>query len=271
MAEEYELMPGQSPSQEQLEGKSEAQPLGERNDDGPDPGASEGESYKTKKVERPDWLPEKFYDPDEGQIRTEDLAKSYRELESKIRKSKDELKAELKAEAEGEIKAPESPDKYEIPKIDNVVEEELVEHPMLNWFREYAHKNNLSNEEFQAAVSQYVEDARERAPNVERERAKLGENAEERIGYVVNWLNRNVTDPEERALYDQATVTAEGFQSIERMIGRMGGRVPQTSTNGPVSNDLSKEEIRSLMNTDKYFKGDPATVKKVTEWFERNS
>lgn len=267
---EYELMPGQTPSEAQLQQQKEQGFQQDQRNDGNDPGAGEGESHKSQKVERPDWLPEKFYDADAGQVRTEDLAKSYRELEGMIRKSKDELKAELKQEAEGEIKRPDSAAEYKVPEIQDVVVEELQEHPMYNWFKDYAFKNNLSQEEFANAVSQYVETQRAEQPNVETEKAKLGENADARIEYVTNWLNRHVTDPEERKLYDQATVTAEGFRSIERMIGRMGGRVPETS-DGKVANDMTKEEIRSLMNTRKYFEGDPETVKKVTAWFERNS
>ena len=37
--------------------------------------------------ERPDYIPEKFYNPETGEIRTEEMAKSYTQLENLDRRS----------------------------------------------------------------------------------------------------------------------------------------------------------------------------------------
>ena len=68
-------------------------------------------------AERPEWLPEKFWN--DGNPDYENLSKSYAELEKLSSRKKEELTTEIKTEIEQEqLKGiPEAPDKYTIPEI----------------------------------------------------------------------------------------------------------------------------------------------------------
>ncbi len=61
--------------------------------------------------ERPDQVPEKFWDPDQGNIRTDVLLKSYGELERRL--------------GEGAINIPETPDAYELTMPDQQIQPDV--------------------------------------------------------------------------------------------------------------------------------------------------
>jgi len=262
---EVELMPGEEATPPS--GEERAEQLE------PNPKTKEGVSYESSENRKPDWLPEKFYKDGKPQI--ESLAKSYGELETAFRRRKDEIAAEVREELTDTTKRPESPDKYELPDLKDmgVIQEELAEHPMVEWFRDFAHERGMSNDDFAVAVKQYVGNMASEQPNYEAEVAKLGDDGPQRIEYVKNWVQANVTDEAERQLYEDTAKTADGFKRVEQLIRRKGAKIPDLEDPMP-SGEKSYAEIQSLMQSPAYYdtnRRDPAVVEEVTKWFERNA
>ena len=88
--------------------------------------------------ERPEHIPEKFWNAETGEVKTEDLAKSYINLEKFSTVKKDEMRDELLAEIEAEAKEglPEEPSGYKLPPlVEGVTEEMVEENPLPDWWR----------------------------------------------------------------------------------------------------------------------------------------
>lgn len=274
MAEE-ELMPGQVASKV-AEADGQTPPPSDSpppDDGGHRPKVGEEAARHSNQEEKPDWLPDKFFV--DGQPQYENLAKSYGELEKKVSGNREELEREIREEAAKNSERPESAEKYTLPKLEGVNQDELKDHPMVGWFRNYAFERGLSDKDFGEAVSKYIEDMRTSVPNYEEEKKKLGDDADRRIAYVKSWVEKNITDADEKARLDKQAQTADGFRSIEAMIARVvQNRAPGDGSPAPVDNDWTYEEVKAKMNSPAYW--DPARRDEqlhndVSAWFERNA
>ncbi|MBT8411175.1 MAG: hypothetical protein KJP02_05190, partial [Octadecabacter sp.] len=95
-------------------------------------GTGEG-AEPTGVAERPDYVPEKFWDSDKGETRLEALTKSYGEFEKKFHES-------------GKfIGAPEGGE-YEISLPEGIEAELNTEDPVLQWFQGQAAEMGLSQD-----------------------------------------------------------------------------------------------------------------------------
>ena len=130
-------------------------------------------------AERPEWLPEKFFK--DGTPDYEGLAKSYTEAESYIGKKKEDLTEEIKIQLQEEqIKnVPEAPDKYNLPEIP---EQYNTETPLMDGWRKYCHDNKLGQEAFDKGIDLFIQSQPQ--IDIETEKKKLGENANQRIEAV---------------------------------------------------------------------------------------
>lgn len=279
MAEEVELLPGQQQPGLPPEGQSPppegqtAPPEGQTTS--PDGKfAQEPHPLKSKKDDRPDWLPEKFFVNGEPQF--ENLAKSYSEAEKKLRQTREEIAAEIRDEVVDKTKRPEAPEKYALPKIedDRIDPDALASHPTVEWFRQFAFERGMGQEDFNTAVSQYVGNLLEQIPDVNVEMKKLGDDAEARVSYVKNWVEANVPESE-RDLYHTMATTAEGFRKVEQIIKGKGAKPPSPGEDpAPGAKEKTHEEIKALMAKPEYFdpiRRDPALVAEVSAWFDRNA
>lgn len=228
-------------------------------------------------AERPDYLPEKFWNAEEGNPNIEGLAKSYTEIESKFGQRasalREEIEAEIKKPREG---VPESADAYtyEISKEGLPVGWEFEtpeDDPMLGWWRDTAFARGMTQEEFQAGIDKYVELQAGSLPNREAEMQVLGDSAQERIDRVDLYLNKNLSEDEYNTLADFA-VTADAIQVLEKLIGIQAE--PSVSTFGgePTTGNSSEDEIRSMMDDPRYWKPgemDDAYRTKVTHMWQK--
>ena len=132
--------------------------------------------------EKPEWLPEKYKTG-------EDLAKAYKELESKLGAKDEDLRNQLIEEIQAEAFAdrPETAGDYQLPDIIN--EEEAVDNDLLRWWSEHSFNNGFSQEEFEEGIRIYSESVLGSQPSYEDEVAKLGDNAEARIDAASLWAN----------------------------------------------------------------------------------
>jgi len=271
---EVELMPGQTMPGLPPEGQPAGTPPADGDNQGTPPAGhtpSEAGIHKSAKQDRPEWLPEKFFK--DGQPDTENLAKSYTERERKIGQRKEEVIAEVREELTKDSGKPESPDNYTVPELEGINMDELKSHPMVEWFRGFAHQRGLSDKDFQEAVGNYVNTLRSEQLDPAAEMKKLGDDAEARIAYVANWINANISDPDEQEIYRQEGATADGIRRIEKIIKARSSTTPDLEKPG-AQPDKSYEEIKALMASPAY--NDPtrrnmAVVNEVTAWFERNA
>jgi len=226
---------------------------------------TEGQVTEEAAVEvasRPDYLPEKFWNAEEGAPNIEGMAKSYSELEKKFSQRASSLKEELQAELMSERKegVPESAEGYEFtaPEIPNMPEgwdvQMQSDDPMLNWWRETAHQQGMSQEQFQDGINKYFDLHFGSLPDREGELKALGDNAQDRIDRVDMWLNKNLDENEYNAIADFA-VTADAIQVLEKIIGIEQSEPSLSSFEGePMTGNVNEDKLRQMMDDPRYWK-----------------
>ena len=59
-----------------------------------------------------------------------------------------------------------------------------VDNPLFQWWADHAFENAYSQEEFESGIAQYAEFINSQTPDLQQERANLGDNADARIEAV---------------------------------------------------------------------------------------
>jgi hypothetical protein len=215
---------------------------------------------------RPEWIPEKYWDPAAKQARVEDLGKAYVSLEAKLGKGKDAWESERVA------KRPEAADKYELA-IDGFSPEFLAQHPLTPVVREIAFEGGLDQEAFKGLASRVVGALAAAAPKPEEEFAKLGENASVRVAAAEQFVTATFSDPAEREALALVATTAAGVKVIEKLAQLAKGQ-PLTQVDPVIpaggAARKTRQEIDRMMQDPKYWnprQRDEGWVKEVTEWF----
>lgn len=216
---------------------------------------------------RPDWLPEKFWNPDLKQPRAEVMAKSFTELEGKFREKTDVLKEEVLAE----IRAG-APEKYEIKlsedlKIPDNVELDFSEDdPLVSWFSGFAKENGMSQEVFERALNEYVSIELANMPDIQAEIGKLGDHGQDRMLRVHSWLESKLSEDELAALNPLLNSAAQ-VEALEKLMKTSGPADFEGDSGGTA---LTLDELRSMQNDTRYWQDkDPAFIKKVEEGYKR--
>jgi hypothetical protein len=212
-------------------------------------------------VDRPEWLPEKFKTP-------EDLVSSYSHLESKLGKSDEDLRAQVKEELHQEQWAdrPATVGDYTIP--DSLDEEAAVGDDLLNWWAQFSYDHGFGQDKFEAGIGKYV-NALNGGVSLEEEHAKLGENADARIEAVKLWSNQFFDDSQYEAV-ERLGETAQGIEVLEKIMSAIN--VTPVSGNVEASSQLSEDELRSMMMDERYWKQgsrDQSFVKRVEDGFSK--
>lgn len=216
----------------------------------------------TEAQERPEWLPEKYKSP-------EDLAKAYKELESKLGKKDEDLRAQIEKEIQEQAYANRPADKgdYQLPEI---VDESLaVDNELLNWWADHAYESGLSQEEFAKGIEIYAESMTASQPNLEAEKAQLGDNAGARI-QSASMFASNFFPKEAMPAIERMCETHEGILAIEAVMEAVrdnGYTEPAATPSG-----LDEASLREMMKDDRYWNPrdrDPAFIRKVDEGFKK--
>lgn len=213
-------------------------------------------------TERPEWLPEKFKTP-------EDLASSYTSLEQKLGAGQEELRNQIIQEFETAAleNRPASVGDYQVPET---IDESLaVDNDLFKWWAEHSYENAYSQEEFEAGIAKYAEFISATQPNLEQERANLGENADARIESVSLWANKFFPEDMSDAIMDLGS-TAKGVEALEFIMAKLGG----ASVGGDTTqvSQITDDNLRSMMQDERYWnptKRDASYVKKVQEGFSQ--
>ena len=211
--------------------------------------------------DRPEWLPEKY---NTG----EDLAKAYKELESKLGSREEDIRNKLIEEIQSEAFSdrPEKAGDYQLPEI--IDEEMAVDNELLKWWSEHSFENGYSQEEFQKGIEMYAQAINGAEPDLEAEAAKLGDSAQDRIEAASLWAN-NFFPEDTLPAIERLCETSEGIVALEVIMEKMkdGSFAGDTQPTA----GLSEAQLREMMADPRYsgYNKDADFVKQVDEGWQQ--
>lgn len=222
----------------------------------------------TVQTDRPNNIPEKFWDSTSRTTNVDAMADAYSSLEKSFTQKTDDLRQEI--ETERFANRPETKDDYSIPEIEGI--DFSSDDPLLTFWKEQAHSQGLDQSGFEAGIKAYHEAVVNVAPNYDAELKKLGEDATTRIDAVKAWSETSLSENTQRYLSQIAT-TAEGVTAIEELMGLSSKSVNSVSDQPSAPSALTMEDLQGLMNTSGYWdnsgKRDMDLVRKVEDGFKR--
>ena len=225
--------------------------------------------------ERPEEVPEKFWNAETGEKRIEDLVKSYNHVEKLSTGKKEELREEVLKDLQNEAiqDLPESAEAYTLPKLVEGITEEMVEqNPLTGWWRNKCHDMGLDQEQFEDGINQYVDLMLGNQPNLEDEVKKLGENANARLDAVSGFTNSNFTPEENEIISTTLGTNAVGIGILEKIINLTKSRVSNADAVAQPQRELTVADVKAMMNDKRYYDSryrEPDFVKKVDEAWSR--
>lgn len=212
-----------------------------------------------RNTQRPDDLPEAFWDDETGSIRVDALLQSYRELERKLADPTALLKT---------LGVPDGPDGYEIGCDHGLFEPD----PEIN---ARLHQAGFAPAQVQLlydlAAERMVPMLQEMSAQfqADRELERLvehfgGEDKWREVSRQLDsWARKNLPGPAVEGL----TTTFEGIQALYRMM--MGGE-PSAMKGADAAGPASEADLHKLMRDPRYWRDrDPAFIARVTEGFRQ--
>ena len=209
---------------------------------------------KIEDLEKPDWMPKKFWDNKEGPD-VESLSKSYADLEKKFSQGKHKV-----------------PEKYDLSAFEdaNIAEDD----PVMKVYTDWAKEAKISQAHFETLVQKVADlngPVEDTTVSVQEEKQKLGTNADEIISSNVNWGRSLVRDGVfSENDYEQLTVlggTAEGQLTI-RKLRTLAGEKDIPIQSAPILGEETPEHLHNLVQSEKYH-NDPIYRKEVEKKFEK--
>ena len=209
--------------------------------------------------ERPDWMPEKFWDDDGPDL--EKMAESYNNLEKQF--------------SQGKHKAPEG-GKYNTEFLGDSVPQD---DQLLTFFTGWAKDNGISQAAFESLAGQVVEmgqsSAEEETTSLAQEKKMLGENADEIIKSNLIWadglMNKGIISEEELNEIDIWGGTAVGARLLQKVRSMTGENVTIPTTTAYSASKESEDDFRNRINSkmaDPKYGTDPAYTRAVEKEFE---
>lgn len=201
------------------------------------------EDLAPKTEERPEWLPEKYKTG-------EDLAKAYKELESKLGTKDDDIRAEVLKEIEAESykDRPDSAGDYVLP--DYVDEESVLDSEVLKWWADHAFTYGFSQSEFEEGLQKVMQAADGFSTDIEEEMEKLGDNANARIEAAA-LFSKQFFPEEHMESIERLTETADGLKALEFIMGKM--QAPSLGNDSTPSGQITEQSLRDMMRDERYW------------------
>jgi len=144
---------------------------------------------------KPEFIQDKFWDAERNEVNLENLASSYNSLEKKLGSRTEDLSKQIREDLEME-KLKSAPEEYkvnlpELPEnVDVTVSDDME---IVQWWKDTAKKNGLSQEQFDQGVEMFVNNAIATLPDMNAEMQKLGDNAKERVEAAELWSKKNLS------------------------------------------------------------------------------
>jgi hypothetical protein len=222
-----------------------------------DPGAKTAAAVA--KGERPPYVPEKFWDAEKGEMKSEAAMKSYAELEKNFKLGNHKPPANGKYETAALV------DKG-IPADD----------PLLGKYTAWASKYGVSQAAFDELAGDVAEMAggavQEAQISAKAEREALGEQADAIIGSMTDWarglVSSGVWTAEDFEEFKVMGGTAKGMRALMRMRESYEGRVPLRDTI-PSDIGMSDEELKAMVGDKRYATNEGGFRDKVERLFEQ--
>jgi hypothetical protein len=233
------------------------------------------EATTTEPSPRPEYVPEKFWNVDKGEINMEEFGKSYTNLEKYVGGKKEELREQIVDELQQEAIAerPEKVEGYELPKLPEGVTEEIVNaNPMTDWWKNFCYENAYDQETFEEGVNKYVDMYVGNQIDVDAEKEKLGENADARLDAVNNWASTFFTPEQYEAISGSLGQSVDGIEALEKMMNANKQTISNAQNFTQPERPLTLEDVRSMMKDKRYFdpkERDESYVRKVDDAFAR--
>jgi hypothetical protein len=233
------------------------------------PVATEQSSETTS---RPEYVQEKFWNAEKGEVNIENLASSYNSLESKLGSRTEDLTKQIRTDIENE-KLQNVPEEYKlnVPELDGNVSLDISnDMPIVQWWNQTAKSAGLSQEQYDEGVKVFVDNAIANLPNSDLEVQKLGDAGRERVEAAELWSKKHLS-PEAYNAISGFAATAEGVKALEEVMKlTKDSNMPTTQTQVDVSADI--DDLKSMLKDPRYWdssRRDPAYVKRVTELYEK--
>ena len=189
--------------------------------------------------ERPSYLPEKYKSVAE-------VAKAQRELESRLGSA---------------------PQAYDFSKGESWIETEYEPFIEMAEFAKSNHVPQVVMDKFLGSVTQYFDEFKS---TLSEEKARLGENATERLTILNNWAKSNLSEKSFASL-SAGMRTAESIEALEEIREKMlsaNTMVPSSNSSTQLSSG-SLEDYRSELNTNfAKYKNDPHYRKEMERKLE---
>ena len=230
------------------------------------------DSQEQPVVAKPEFVQDKFWDAERKEVNLENLASSYNALEKKLGSRTEDLSKQIRTDLEQE-KLGKTPEEYkvnlpELPEnVDVTVSDDME---LVQWWKDTAKQNGLSQEQFDQGVNAFVNNAVATLPDVNAEMEKLGDNAKERIEASELWSKKNLS-PDSYSTFSSLAATAEGVKVVEEIM-KLTKDSPIPTTPTQVSVTPNEDDLKSMLQDPRYWdssKRDPAYVKRVTELYEK--
>ena len=227
---------------------------------------------KEAAVTKPEFVQDKFWDADRKEVNLENLASSYNALEKKLGSRTEDLSKQIRTDLEQE-KLQNIPEEYKVnlPELPENVDVSVSDDmEIVQWWRDTAKKNGLSQQQFDEGVNAFVTNAVATLPDVNAEMEKLGSNAKERLEAAELWSKKYLS-PESYDAFSKLAATAEGVTAVQELMRlTKDTSMPTTPTQVSVTPDLT--DLKSMMSDPRYWKDgerDAAYIKRVTDLYEK--
>lgn len=212
-------------------------------------------------INRPENVPEKFWNDETKTVNNDQVLESYNQLSSKF----------------GSFTG--APEAYEFSLSEQLTEAGITldsESPLIANFTEMAKESGMNQDMANKLVNMFVESqhadglAGKEADEAftTAEMVKLGDNSTQRINNINNWAKANLT-PEQVVGLEEATGTAAGVQAVEALIAKSRNAPMQTGDINPAT-AMDKAELDKLLfavddNGNRKMQIDPEYRKMVRE------
>jgi len=223
-------------------------------------------------VIKPDYIQDKFWNADTKEVNIENLASSYNSLESKLGSRTEDLSKQIRTDLENErlSKVPESY-KLNVPEMDENTKVTISEDmPIVQWWGKTAKDAGLSQEQYDAGVNAFIQNATANLPNPDLEKQKLGDAGKERVEAANMWSKKHLSPDAYNAISSFAS-TADGVKALEEVMKlTKDSSMPTAPTQVDVA--ASMDDLKSMLNDPRYYdsaRRDPAYVRRVTELYEK--
>jgi hypothetical protein len=201
--------------------------------------------------ERPDWLPENFWNQEKGEANMEAMAKSWGDMRKMV--------------SSGKHKAPED-GKYDTSSI--AWAGDIEQDPLAKGYINWAQKWGVSQAAFDELAQQVNELGAEPAIDPQVEMKELGPNASAVINGMVGWarglVQKGVWGADDFEEFKVMGGTAKGMRALMKMREAYEGRIPLEVA--PTEGAPSKDELYQMV-ADPRYKSDPAFRQKVERAF----